>query len=347
MSTNDDIEDALTRHQVFLQRYAKGREDAAKAYIAELIREAQQRLGFDFSELSYARQEQVIADLLDRVEELNGDYTEEVIAEAMDLLEYEVEFNQRALVDAVGAGVEIVTPAVAAVQAGMLSKLMQPEPTKGFTIRDALRTFGVRKSQQILQIIRDGVTLGRTTAEIARSVRDAGPMMSRQATTLTRTITNHVGIQARNVVMRENRDITDSYKWVATLDSRTSLICASRDQTVYKDIEANPKPPAHFNCRSTIVPVIKPEFDLGLDVKGERPSVGASGPRPVAGDTSYGSWLRKQPQSFQVAVLGVTRAKLFKQGQISIGRFVDDAGRTLTLDELRKLEPLTFERLGI
>lgn len=71
------------------------------------------------------------------------------------------------------------------------------------------------------------------------------------------------------------------------------------------------------------------------------------GVKQVKGNTSYESWLRRQSVAFQVEVLGVARAKLFREGKISIGRFVDEQGRTLTLDQLRKLEPMVFEDLGI
>jgi hypothetical protein len=130
--------------------------------------------------------------------------------------------------------------------------------------------------------------------------------------------------------MRENPDMTDSYRWVSILDGRTSLICASRDQKIYKESNDSPKPPAHFNCRSTIAPILEDEEESEGRVSG-----------------NYEAWLRRQPKAFQLEVLGVARAKLFREGHISIGRFVDNQGRTLTLAQLRKLEPMVFEDLGI
>lgn len=345
MSSNDAIEDALTRHQVFLQRYSKGQEETASDYVSEIIAIVEQRLGVDFAELTLSRQDSIIGALLSRLEELNFLYTDAFVDEMADFLQYELDFGMKVL--AANVLVPTKTPPLQEATTGMLTRLMQLEPTVGYTIRSALQTFGLRKSAEIIRLIREGVLTGQTTPQIVRKMRDTGNMQKRQAQTLARTIINHVSVQARQVVMKENTDLIDKYKWIATLDSRTSLICASRDQTIYENIDENPKPPAHFNCRSTITWVLSDEFDIGLKVKGKRAAVGAQGTVQVSGDTPYEQWLRRQPLSFQIEVLGRTRALLFRDGKLSIGRFVDDSGRTLTLNELRGLEPLIFEDLGL
>ena len=345
MSTNDVIKDAFIRHQIFVQRYAKGREREAEEFIRKVLEEAVSRLNIDLTELNRARLDRLIQDLIQMVNELNGDYTESFIQEALDFVDYEIGFNYRILNANVVA--DTVLPNLNQVQAAMLTNIMDLEPTKGYTIREALSEFGRKKGQQIVQKIRDGIVLGETTQQIVKNIKDLEGIQGRQAAALARTVTNHVSIQARQITMRENDDIIDSYQWVATLDSRTSLICASRDGQIYEDIDSNPKPPAHFNCRSTITWVVKPEFDLGADIVGDRPSKGADGVQVISADTNYEQWLRRQPLSFQTEVLGSTKAKLFRDGKLSIGRFVDDQGRVLSLDQLRELEPLAFERAGL
>ena len=52
------------------------------------------------------------------------------------------------------------------------------------------------------------------------------------------------------------------------------------------------KPPAHFNCRSTITFVVKDEFNLGKDIKGTRASKGATGPKQISDETNYEQWLK-------------------------------------------------------
>ena len=104
----------------------------------------------------------------------------------------------------------------------------------------------------------------------------------------------------------------------------------TRDGTIYRDFNTAPKPPAHFNCRSDIVPVVKPELDIGRDIVGTRPS--ATG--EVKANLTYSQWLKRQPPEFQDEVLGKVRAKLFRDGRLPLDRFVDDCGNTLTLAEL-------------
>lgn len=345
MSTNDKIEDAITRHQVFVMRYSQGRERLADEYVEKLIEAVTERLGADIATVSPARLDQIISEVAEDIKVRSAEYETSVVDEMLEFIGYQSDFNVNLLDFNVDA--EVVTPALGVLQAAMLLRRMPLEPTKSYTVNEALQEYSSRKSRQIIQTVRDGVTLGQTSQEITKNIKDLTKTQQRQAATLARTIANYVSIQAREVVMRENSDITDSYKWIATLDSRTSLICASRDQQIFKESNDSPKPPAHFNCRSTIAPILKDEFDLGLDIDSRRPAVSDTGVKQVSSSTPYEAWLRRQSRAFQTEVLGVTRAKLFREGRISIGRFVDAQGATLTLDQLRKLEPMVFEDLGI
>ncbi|MNJ69928.1 hypothetical protein D3C77_663340 [compost metagenome] len=67
----------------------------------------------------------------------------------------------------------------------------------------------------------------------------------------------------------------------------------------------------------------------------------------MSSKTSYSEWLARQPAAFQSDVLGPERYKLFSKGELSIDRFVDDNGKTLTLKQLREREPLAFERAAL
>lgn len=346
MSTNDKIEDAITRHQVFVMRYSQGRERLADEYVEKLIEAVTERLGADIATVSPARLDQIIAEVAEDIKVRSEEYETSVVNEMLEFVGYQSDFNVNLLENIVTAAA-VTAPALAILQAAMLLRRMPLEPTKSYTVNEALQEYSSRKSRQIIQTVRDGVTLGQTSQEITKNIKDLTKTQQRQAATLARTIANYVSIQAREVVMRENSDITDSYKWIATLDSRTSLICASRDQQIFKESNDSPKPPAHFNCRSTIAPILKDEFDLGLDIDSRRPAVSDTGVKQVSSSTPYEAWLRRQSRAFQTEVLGVTRAKLFREGRISIGRFVDAQGATLTLDQLRKLEPMVFEDLGI
>lgn len=332
MSTNDEIEDAITRHQIFVQRYAKGREEAYQLYIEDLLEQTRARLTFDLTPESRVRTERLMLDLKALAEQLTGELTEETMDEMRRFMTQEAQFNYEILDTRVVADLSL--PNANQIEAALSTNIMQLEPTKGYTIRSALAEFGSRKAQQIVQVIRDGTVLGETTQAIIQGIMDLGSVQKRQAATLARTITNHVATQARDLTMGDNRDILEGYKWVATLDGRTSLICASRDGKIFPIADDSPKPPAHFNCRSTISFAVKPEFDLGADLPGTRSSIDG----PVDRNLTFGDWLRRQSPEFQEQVLGRERAKLFREQNIPIDRFVDDQGRVLSLDQLRRMD---------
>ena len=214
----------------------------------------------------------------------------------------------------------------------------------GISIDDALAQFGHSTGDEIAQLIRDRVVLGDTSDQIAREVsRMMRIERSRKIDTLVRTITNHTAAEARAETDRENAQLLDGYQWVSTLDSSTTLICAGRDGEIYQD-GIGPRPPAHWGCRSTTIPVVKKEFSLtGGKLFGERSSHGDDGPKPVGANATYGGWLKRQPADFVDEALGPERSKLFRTGEISIDQFTDNTGRTLTLIELEALRPIEIQ----
>ena len=101
----------------------------------------------------------------------------------------------------------------------------------------------------------------------------------------------------------------------------------ARDGEVFP-IDEGPRPPAHFNCRSVMVPVLD-----GEKVEGMRPAVTADSIGTVPATTTYDEWLRQQPASFQDEVLGPGKAELFRKGE-TLDKFVDAAGKPIPLKDL-------------
>ena len=160
----------------------------------------------------------------------------------------------------------------------------------------------------------------------------------------------HVANTARVETMKANEDIVKGYRWVSTLDGRTSEVCRSLDGKQF-DIGKGPIPPAHPNCRSTTVPVLKSWRELGLDIDEMAPGQRASQDGPVSSTLTYYDWLKRQPASFVEEALGKTRAALFLKGGLSADEFarlqLNRNFEPLTLAELRKKAPKVFERAGI
>lgn len=343
-----DLIDSATRHQIFVQRYAAGREAEAVKSLLRIKAEVESRLAGDITAWSRARLDTMLLDITGYSRSVFVSMGEDMLKEAVEFGEYEGVFSARLLTENSSASIFAIAPVQ--MQSAIYTSVMQLEPRKGYTIQNALHQFTDSKSRQIVQRIKDGVILGDTTEKIRADLEQTFEMQKQHARTLARTVTNHVSSVARMKTIEENADILDGYEWVSTLDSRTSMVCMSRDGIVYpisEDPIKSPKPPAHFSCRSTTIPKVNPKYSLISRVTGQRPSRGAEGPKVVAGNTTYNDWLKTQPESFQNQVLGKQKAMLFRNGGLNLGAFVNDIGDTLTLDELRALEPLAFERAGL
>ena len=68
----------------------------------------------------------------------------------------------------------------------------------------------------------------------------------------------------------------------------------------------------------------------------------------VPEDLNYSQWLKRQSAKFQDEVLGPTKGKLFRRGDVTLDRFVDRrTGRPFTVAELRKREAAAFEEAAL
>ena len=70
------------------------------------------------------------------------------------------------------------------------------------------------------------------------------------------------------------------------------------------------------------------------------PGTRASLDGQVSSTTTYDSFLRKQSTSFQDDFLGKRKAQLFRQEKLSLSKFVDKRGSSLTLKEIAARENL-------
>jgi SPP1 gp7 family putative phage head morphogenesis protein len=228
----------------------------------------------------------------------------------------------------------------------------------GEVVAKAFRGIAVDQAERFSQVVRQGLLTGETTPDIAKrligslqfgeeakTVRQlvaAGgqstAIADNQIATLVRTSINQVANTASQQIYEANQDITKKYRYVATLDTRTSSICRALDGREF-EYGKGPTPPQHFNCRSTTVPVINYDA-LGFEPPppANRASVGGQ----VPADQTYGQWLAKQPRDVKVEALGPGKVAYFnrladKYGPTdAIAKLVRDDGSELTLEQLSK-----------
>jgi SPP1 gp7 family putative phage head morphogenesis protein len=226
----------------------------------------------------------------------------------------------------------------------------------GEVITKAFRGVAVDQAERFSQVVRQGLLTGETTPSIAKrlignlqfgeeakTVRQlvaaggqATAVADNQVIALVRTSINQVANTASQQVYEANQDITKKYRYVATLDTRTSAICAALDGREF-EYGKGPMPPQHFNCRSTTVPIIDPDI-LPPSTTATRAS--KDGQVPI--NQSYGEWLAKQSRSVQAEALGPGKVAYFnkladKYGpRNAIAKLVRDDGAEVTLEQLRK-----------
>lgn len=348
MALSDEIQDAITRHQIYILRYSFGRELEAAEYLERIRTMIEKELeAGELSDMDLQQLRRFYDDVQQFAIETLGELGQKIMDDASALAELETEWNGSMLARLFG--LDITSPSNLTSQLSVFAGVLFAGAA-GITIREMVNRFQQNKLRQTMQGLRDSATLREANAQIIPRVQGITQLHKKQAGTLIRTISNHVSVQTRDLLMRENIALFDGYEWVSVLDSRTSIICASRDGKVYPltdDPIKSPKPPAHFSCRSTITPKVKAGYEDRVKKREPRTADGAKGKTKVRQTTTYESWLRRQPASFQNEVLGVTRGKLFRRGGLSISKFVDQSGKTLTLDELRKLEPEVFNRVKL
>jgi len=227
----------------------------------------------------------------------------------------------------------------------------------GRVVEKSFRGLAESQAERFSSSVRQALLTGETTQELSRRLRgtlefgeeaktikqlalsggEATKMAGHQVTSIVRTSINQVANAASQQVYEANQDITKKYRYVATLDSRTSAICRALDSREF-EYGKGPTPPQPFSCRSTTVPVIDYE---GLGFDPPRPGKRAASGGMVDADTSYGQWLLQQGKERQQEVLG-SKAPYFRMlarkhgARDAMAKLVREDGRELTLEQLRE-----------
>ena len=197
---------------------------------------------------------------------------------------------------------------------------------------------------------------------------------------VTRTAIVHINTQVLADVLSTD-PLAFKERYTAILDGRTTARCRALDGKLYT-IGEGPHPPLHFRCRSMRIPIfsdrelpVRPmtsittkqmlrEFteaegipavtrraDLphgykkAFDTYAARRLREMIGPAPA--DLDYEAFLRRQTVSFQDAVLGKTKARLFRTGKLSLAKFVSRDGSEMTLAELAAAHADVFQLAGL
>ncbi|MFZ3192807.1 MAG: minor capsid protein [Moraxellaceae bacterium] len=344
--------DQTIRHAVQLEGLKQSEVNKIAKFLREIEQVLRAKLSIDddLSAFSRTRLEQILADVGNATGAVFTSFYDDLMLSLGAIAAAEVAFE----VNSIGrAAVQPVAPVIAQVQRAVAVNPLSAKGIQGKLLEPFIKDFSKVEKDRLIGAIRQGAFTGQTNAQIIRNIRGTKAanykdglldVTKRNADAIVRTSIQHVSNVARNETWKSNSDIVTGVRIVATLDSRTSATCRSLDGRVFK-LSEGVRPPFHIRCRTTTVAVLDPKY-AGKDTPQKRASMNGQ-----VDDQTYYEWLKSQPVSFQDSVLGVDRSKLLRDGGLPADRFaalqLDRNFKPITLDEMRRLEPVVFERAGL
>lgn len=351
------------KHSVELQRYQRGvikdivkELDKAEPRLRRRIIERLDEIDAAGIDLSQKKTAQLTA-FYNEIRRINAEahksVDQKLTKDLTDLGIYEVDFQVHLTNQVLPVDIALAVPSVKTIKS-----LVTEKPFQGKLLGEWMSQFERNDSDRMIARIRQGIADGETPTVIARGVfgtastggTDGVRQISRRgAASLVQTASSHVANRAREELWQENTDVYTEVMWVSTLDGRTSDICKALDGQRWP-VGQGKRPPAHINCRSTVVAVIngkavgaRPAVAVtdkslkGLSVEDRRAAITkAVGQRPAT--ETYSVWLEDQDKAFVEDVLGKDKAKAFLSGKATLDQFVSPAGKSYTLKELRQKE---------
>lgn len=256
-------------------------------------------------------------------------------------------------------GGEVLTNTLTSPQ---LKYLVKHSVIDGATSAEWWSKQAVDTSFKFKSAVQDGLLNGEGTDYITRRIRGTkannytdGFMNTayNNARSLTHTSIQKVSNEARLETWKENDDVIEGIEWLSTLDGHTTQICKALDGKVWDNDKKPvghdkewPSATAHWQCRSTQVPVLKGFGDLPKakqdEFKGERASMDGSKPASL----DYNEWLKEKDKTnsaFVKKTLGREKYKIWKAKGLSMSDMTDQHNNPLTVAQLREKFGLKFK----
>lgn len=334
--------DAYTRRQVFLQRLSNGIWEEIKPTLETILEKIETRIRLADTEIRQHNLTQLLRDLQQAIEEGQSEFDEGLRERLVKFAEEEIDFAQQTYSKVVTEPLEqpeesSIVPLVAGATAGILigaaTQRMTNAQISDRLFRPTARDIRSTVSNGIISNIAFGQLLTRVRQKL-------GTKLPNQARTVVATSLNNVAMAARGAFVRANGLIFGEERYVAVLDTRTTLRCASLDGEIFP-VRTGPQPPIHYNCRSTRVPIPRSRF---IDPQAANLAAGRN--------QTFSQFLSSQPQSFRDEFFskftnGAELQKLAEQGGLNVNQLIDPSGAQMSLQELRQKYPIAWEQANI
>lgn len=234
---------------------------------------------------------------------------------------------------------------------GMFSTLLTPDMVTKSSVRlTSLENLDVRgltlnkrfaklRAADIDLLLSNAITAVNDSLTAQEAVATFNLLSKRRSNglyTIIRTATAGASSIANDAFFQANESLINGMRLSVVFDNRTSPICIvhGNERKLYP-IDNYPIPPLHWNCRTIAVPDVKTYAQLGASMRRKVPvSTRATMTGDFPGDATYSQWLKRQTKEIQNDALGVTRARLFRSGELTLDKFVDLTGKFYTVEQL-------------
>ena len=354
MTAEAFLVDANTRRQIMIQRLSNGIWEEIRPILANVSDRIKTRLREADSELRRGELSLLLRDIQDAFDEGKSAFDQTLRQRVIEFAQDEAEFQKQTFEQVTDETVEpvpeeTITGEVMTVAAGLL---ITGSLVDSVTFNQAIDRQFSQNVQDVKNTVSTGFIAKAPTDTLTRQVdQKVGNRMTNQSRAVVATMVNHAANVSRGLFATANRALVQNERYVAVLDSRTTLRCAGLDGEVFAENEG-PQPPLHYNCRSIRVPIIKPEF-VSERFRGNRTATGLAGQRQtVSPRTTFTSWLKQQPVEFRDEFFGkfangAEKRRLFDYGGLSPNDFIDPSGAQMSLTELRQKYPTAWQQANL
>ncbi len=270
LTANAKLQAAAIRHAVFVQRFRNGTAADVAAFLrnelhVDLLRLTRDRLarivgehGVEPGPATTARLDRLFAEVQRLTAASYGVAGRTLTDNLLDFARYEAEFTAQIIDRAIPARAKTVLALEAKLPTpAILRGVVTSRPFEGATLKNWFTAQAVTTQAAYEKAVKLGVSEGESidaiVNRITRGTDGEGvlPMARRHVESVTRTAVNHVSNEASMAVMQENEELFEGWRFVATLDASTTLVCSSRDGTVYSMDDLANVPPLHWGALVT------------------------------------------------------------------------------------------------
>ena len=320
--------DAAARHAIYLERL----KSRAVREVLELLSPLGDEVfamvaGSDLEELTRREAQSLLASLNRTIRQGYEPVTTEIEGLLKSFGVYEGEW-QADMLARTGLVANVGVASDADIWAAMYSR-----PFQGMLLRDWLKGLPDGTARRVRQAVRQGFEDGRSALDVARDIRGTRSrkgiwnMSARGAEAMVRTAYSHTAQVAQDRTYKANPSVK-SVMHVSVLDSRTTAICQALSGRIWEigsKEERRWRLPIHIGERSTRAPVTNRNRAR------------------LESATTYNEWLRAQSAATQDDILGPTKGRLYRKGDLTVDRFVNRAGEEYTLKQLRAKDAEAWE----